>query len=273
MDFGLLPPEVNSALMYAGPGSGPLLAAAAAWEAVATQLESAAGGYFSEMDGLTGLSWFGLSSMAMSAAAAPYVAWLQAAAVQAGITATQAYGAAAAYEAAYLMTVPPPVIAPNRTQLMVLVATNFFGQNGPAIAATEAHYMAMWAQDAVAMYGYAVDAAAASALQSYDEPPQTTNPAGQGAQSGAVAQSAANTVGAQTQSVVQQQLTSIATQQLTSTAQTQQLTSTAAPAASTQSVTPGATTPQSVTPGATTPQSVTPGATTPQSAAPAASTQ
>src|SRR5580704_14773317 len=140
MDFGLLPPEVNSALMYAGPGSGPLLAAAAAWEAVATQLESAAGGYSS---GLTGLSWFGPSSMAMSAAAASYVAWLQAAAVQAGITATQAYGAAAAYEAAYLMTVPPPVIAANRTQLMVLVATNFFGQNGPAIAATEAHYMAM----------------------------------------------------------------------------------------------------------------------------------
>jgi PPE-repeat protein len=163
MDFGLLPPEVNSGLMYAGPGSGPLLAAAAAWEAVASQLESAAGGYSSELTGMTGLSWFGPSSMAMSAAAAPYVAWLQAAAVQAGITATQAYAAAAAYEAAYLMTVPPPVIAANRTQLMVLVATNFFGQNGPAIAATEAHYMAMWAQDAVAMYGYAVDAAAASA--------------------------------------------------------------------------------------------------------------
>ncbi|WP_141249127.1 PPE domain-containing protein, partial [Mycobacterium avium] len=27
MDFGALPPEVNSGRMYAGPGSGPLMAA------------------------------------------------------------------------------------------------------------------------------------------------------------------------------------------------------------------------------------------------------
>ena len=55
------------------------------------------------------------------------------------------------------MTVPPPVIAANRTQLMSLTATNFFGQNTPAIAATEAQYSEMWAQDAAAMYGYAAN--------------------------------------------------------------------------------------------------------------------
>ncbi len=32
MDFGALPPEINSARMYAGPGSGPMLAAASAWD-------------------------------------------------------------------------------------------------------------------------------------------------------------------------------------------------------------------------------------------------
>ncbi|WP_156670222.1 MULTISPECIES: PPE domain-containing protein, partial [unclassified Mycobacterium] len=69
MDFGSLPPEVNSGLMYTGPGSGPLLAAAAAWDAVAAELESATAGYSSELAGLTGL-WFGPSSMAMNAAAA-----------------------------------------------------------------------------------------------------------------------------------------------------------------------------------------------------------
>ncbi|WP_140908204.1 PPE domain-containing protein, partial [Mycobacterium tuberculosis] len=28
MDFGALPPEINSGRMYCGPGSGPMLAAA-----------------------------------------------------------------------------------------------------------------------------------------------------------------------------------------------------------------------------------------------------
>lgn len=209
MDFGLLPPEVNSGLMYAGPGSGPLLAAAAAWDEVAAELESSAAGYSSSVSELTGLSWLGPSSMAMSGAAAPYVAWLQAAAAQAGITATQAYAAAAAYEVAFAMTVPPPVIAANRALLMALIATNFFGQNTAAIAACEAQYGEMWVQDAAAMYGYAVDSATASSLQSFDEPPQTTNANGQDQQANSVAQTAGNTAAGRTQSVVQ----SLATQQ------------------------------------------------------------
>ena len=32
MDFGALPPEINSGRMYSGPGSGPMLAAAAGWD-------------------------------------------------------------------------------------------------------------------------------------------------------------------------------------------------------------------------------------------------
>jgi PPE family len=35
MDFALLPPEINSGRMYVGPGSGPILAAAAAWDTLA----------------------------------------------------------------------------------------------------------------------------------------------------------------------------------------------------------------------------------------------
>ncbi len=212
MDFGLLPPEVNSGLMYAGPGSGPLLAAAAAWDAVAAELESSAAGYSSQIADLTGLAWFGPSSMAMSGAAAPYAAWLQAAAAQAGQTAAQAYAAAAAYEAAFAMTVPPPVIAANRSLLMALIATNFFGQNTAAIAATEAQCTAMWVQDAAAMYAYAADSATASTLESFDEPSQTTNPAGQDAQARSVAQTAANTTNARTQSLTQMTQT-LATQQ------------------------------------------------------------
>ncbi|BBY04129.1 PPE family protein [Mycobacterium seoulense] len=192
MDFASLPPEVNSGLMYAGPGSGPMLAAAAGWDALAAQLESTANGYAAELAGLTGQAWSGPSSLLMAAAATPYVEWLSAAAAQAAQTGAQAYAAAAAYEAAFAMTVPPPVIAANRAQLLALIATNFFGQNTPAIAATEAQYMQMWVQDATAMYGYSAACETASTLAPFDEPPQTTNPSGQAAQAQTVAQATGN---------------------------------------------------------------------------------
>lgn len=59
MDFGLLPPEINSARIYAGPGPGPMLANAAGWDALAAELESAATGYSAQITGLTGIAWSG----------------------------------------------------------------------------------------------------------------------------------------------------------------------------------------------------------------------
>ncbi|OCB37690.1 hypothetical protein A5676_17040 [Mycobacterium malmoense] len=202
MDFASLPPEVNSGLMYAGPGAGPMLAAAAGWDALAAQLEATASGYAAELAALTGLAWSGPSSLLMTAAVTPYVEWLTSVAAQAVQTAAQAYSAAAAYEAAFAMTVPPPVIAANRAQLMALIATNFLGQNAPAIAATETQYMEMWVQDATAMYGYAAASESASTLTPFDEPPQTTNPAGQDAQAQTVAQAAAQNTTGVTQQLV-----------------------------------------------------------------------
>ncbi|WP_156657779.1 PPE family protein, partial [Mycobacterium kyorinense] len=181
MDFGALPPEVNSARMYAGPGSAAMMSAASSWRWLAAELESAAIDYDRVITQLTS-EWRGPASISMAAAAAPYVTWLSTTAARAEQAAVQAKAAAIAYEAAFAMTVPPPVIAANRAQLMMLIATNFFGQNFPAIAATEAHYSEMWAQDAVAMYGYAGASAAASALTTFDQPPTTTNPMGQAGQ-------------------------------------------------------------------------------------------
>ena len=154
LDFAGLPPEINSARMYSGPGSAPMLAAAAAWNAMAAEMRSAAANYGSVVTELTSESWLGPSSMLMSAAAAPYVAWLSTTAAQAEQAGAQANAAAAAYESAFAMTVPPAVITANRTQLSKLTATNVFGQNTAAIAATEAQYAEMWAQDAAAMNGY-----------------------------------------------------------------------------------------------------------------------
>jgi PPE-repeat protein len=187
MDFGALPPEVNSGRMYAGAGCGSLIAAASAWDGLAADLHSTAGSYGAVISGLTCAGWLGPASLSMAAAAAPYVAWLTTTAALCEQVATQARAAAAAYEAAFAMTVPPPVIATNRTLLMSLNATNILGQNTPAIAATEAHYGEMWAQDATAMYGYADASAAAATLSPFTPPQQTTNPAGRAGQAAAVA--------------------------------------------------------------------------------------
>jgi PPE-repeat protein len=187
LDFGALPPEINSGRMYSGPGSGPMVAAATAWDALASGLSSTATGYGSVVAELTGGQWLGPASIAMANAAAPYVAWLHGAAAQAEHTAGQAKEAAVTYELAFAMTVPPPVIAANRSLLMTLVATNFLGQNTPAIATTEAHYTEMWIQDAAAMYAYAGSSAGASRLTPFTQPPPTTDPLGLAAQAGTVA--------------------------------------------------------------------------------------
>ena len=188
LDFGALPPEINSGRMYVGAGSGPMLAAAAAWDSLAADLQSAASSYGSTVGGLVAGAWTGPSSMTMAAAASPFVTWVSSAAAQAEEAAAQAKLAAGAYETAFAATVPPPIIAANRALLAVLVATNFLGQNTPAIAATEAHYLEMWAQDAAAMYAYAGSSSTASRLTAFTEPPQTTNTSGTALQSAAAAQ-------------------------------------------------------------------------------------
>ncbi|ACC41126.1 PPE family protein, PPE31 [Mycobacterium marinum M] len=188
LDFATLPPEINSARMYSGPGSAPMLAAASAWKGLAAELRVTVLSYDSVLRALTGEEWYGPASASMAAAAAPYVAWMSTTAAQAEESAVQAAAAAAAYEAAFSATVAPTVITANRAQLMVLVATNVLGQNTPAIAAVEAQYCEMWAQDAMAMYGYAGSSAAATRLSEFLEPQHNTNPAGLLAQQSTLAQ-------------------------------------------------------------------------------------
>src|ERR1700742_4857724 len=146
MHFSVLPPEVNSGRMYAGPGVGPMLTAASAWDNLANELHSAADDVESVVAGLAGESWQGPAAESMTAAAAAQTEWL-------GTPAAKA--AASAYESAYSMTVPPAEVAANRAQLMTLQATNLLGQNTSAIAATEVEYGEMRAQDVAAMDGYA----------------------------------------------------------------------------------------------------------------------
>jgi PPE-repeat protein len=195
MHFAVLPPEVNSGRMYAGPGSGSMLAAARAWDELANELHATAANIESVISGLTGEPWQGPSAAAATAAAARQVAWLNATAEQATQAAVQAKAAATAYESAYAMTVHPSEIAANRSQLTSLVATNLLGQNASAIAATELAYGEMWARDVAAMYGYAGASQAASQVTPFTPPEQTTNQRGLPAQNAAVAQAAGTSAG------------------------------------------------------------------------------
>jgi PPE-repeat protein len=202
MDFGALPPEINSARMYAGPGSGPMMVAAAAWDGLAEDLYSTASSYGAVVSGLTGGAWSGPSSASMAAAAAAYAASLATTANKAEQTAQQARAAAAAYQTAFAMTVPPPSVAANRSLLASLVASNFFGQNTPAIAATEVQYAEMWAQDSAAMYGYAQTSAAAAQLTPFAAPAPTTNEGGIAAQAATAAQAVGSAAGGNMQNVI-----------------------------------------------------------------------
>nr|WP_235065870.1 PPE family protein [Mycobacterium sp. 012931] len=140
--------------MHTGAGVAPMLAAGAAWEGLAAELSTAATSFGSVTTDLAGGPWQGPASVAMTTAAAPYIAWLTDAAGHAHTAATHAISAANVFETALATTVHPAVVTANRSLLATLVATNLLGQNSPTIAATEAAYEQMWAQDVAAMTAY-----------------------------------------------------------------------------------------------------------------------
>jgi PPE-repeat protein len=191
MDFGSLPPELNSALMYTGPGSAPMVAAASAWNGLAAELNAAALAYEAQITQLTSEEWLGPASAAMAEAFTPYVSWMGQTSAQAEQAAGQATAAAAAYDTAFASIVPPPLVDANRALLAQALMTNVFGQNGNVIAQLEAQYAEMWAQDSAVMYQYAASSANAAAVTPFAAPPQVANPSASATQAAAVAQAAA----------------------------------------------------------------------------------
>ncbi len=178
MDFGLVPPEILSTLMYTGPGPGPIATTAAAWDGIAAELDAASTSYGLMVNDLATTSWLGVASEEMISAVTPYLSWMRDTAAQAVETAAQIRGGIVAYEEAFAATVPPSVIEANRAELMALLATNIFGQNAAAIAANQAEYAEMWAQDVAAMYDYAAAASTATRLTSFTPPPRVADGGG-----------------------------------------------------------------------------------------------
>ncbi|HEY2088684.1 MAG TPA: PPE domain-containing protein, partial [Mycobacterium sp.] len=204
MDFGALPPEVNSARMYMGPGASSLQVAASAWNGLAAELQQAAQGYETTITQLASDEWNGPASAAMASAAQPYITWLQETATQAEQSAAQAQAAVAAYEQAFAATVAPPLVAANRAETAAAVQANVFGQYTPLIAQLEAQYGQMWAQDAAAMYGYAGQSASATQVTPFATPAATTNPGGTATQAAAVSQATGTSAATSSQSILQQ---------------------------------------------------------------------
>jgi PPE-repeat protein len=190
------PPEITSALIHSGPGPGSLLTAANVWRQLAVELGQTAADYASTV---ARISWQGPSAKAMILSTVPYVAWLHATAAQAAQLSMAATTMAGSFVAAQTAVVHPSVVTANRTQLAHLIATNFFGINFPAIAATEAQYIQMWAGNTTAMLGYHATSLQTMTLQPFTPPPTTSNPVGMAAQGAAVAtaQAAADPPGLQ----------------------------------------------------------------------------
>jgi PPE-repeat protein len=191
MDFTALPPEVISALIHSGPGSESLANAAAAWRQLGADLEDAADNYAASVSSMAD-TWHGPSSTAMSASVAPYLAWLRTTSQQTQQVAASAQAAASAFNSASASVVPTAQVLANRTQLAQLLATNIFGRNMPAIAATEANYQQMWANNAAAMTRYQAASSQATNLPQFTSPTSTTNPSAQATQTSAQTAAATN---------------------------------------------------------------------------------
>jgi PPE-repeat protein len=160
-----------------------LLAAANVWRQLAIELQQIAADYASTV---AGIPWQGPSATAMTLSTIPYVSWMHTTAAQAAQMSMAATTMAGSFAATQAAVVHPSVVTANRTWLAHLIATNFFGINFPAIAATEAQYMQMWAGNTTAMLDYQATSLQTMALQPFTPPPTTTNPAGVAAQSAAV---------------------------------------------------------------------------------------
>lgn len=175
MDFATLPPEVISTLLWTGPGAGSLLDATAAWEQLATELSSTASSYRTV---IAAIAWTGPSSVAMRSTARGYVDWLTSTASHAQQSSMATQAAAMAYQTAHESVVNPAIVIANRTQLVALQAANLFGQLTALIAANEAAYEQMWAQDTTAMTVYSAQSnTATAALPTFTTLQTTTNTA------------------------------------------------------------------------------------------------
>lgn len=177
MDFAALPPEITSTLVWSGPGSAPLMAAAAAYANLGAEVSTTATSWESIITTLTTDVWTGAGSSAAAAAAQTIVTYLTDAAAALEQAGSAASASAAAFEAAYAGVVSPALVFTNRAEYAAALAAVPFSL--PLLTELETEYSEMWVQDATAMSAYqAASDAAAGMLQPVTPLASTVDPAG-----------------------------------------------------------------------------------------------
>ncbi|WP_156745534.1 PPE family protein, partial [Mycobacterium sp. 1165178.9] len=137
------------------------------------------------------IPWQGPSATAMTASTLPYVTWMHTTSLQAAQMSTAADAMVGAFAVTQAAVVHPSVVAANRTLLAHLIATNIFGVNFPAIAATEAQYLQMWADNTTALLAYQATSLQTMAMPTFAPPSPMTNQNASAVQTAAVAKAAA----------------------------------------------------------------------------------
>ncbi|KZS65799.1 PPE family protein [Mycobacterium pseudokansasii] len=165
------PPEIHSALLSAGPGPAPLVAAGAEWLSLSAQYAETAEELGTVLAAVAAGAWQGPSAELCTAAYAPYLAWLMQASTDGAAAAAAHEATTTAYTAA-LATMPTLAeLAANHATHAILLATNFFGINTVPIAVNEADYVRMWIQASTTMSDYAAATATALATTPHILPP------------------------------------------------------------------------------------------------------
>ncbi|SOX55686.1 PPE family protein [Mycobacterium ahvazicum] len=176
MDFAALPPEITSTLVWSGPGSAPLMAAATAYANLAAEVSTTATSWESIISLLTTEAWTGGGSAAAATAAQPIVTYLTDTATALEQASSAAASSAAAFEAAHAGVVNPALVFTNRAEFTAALAGLPFTL--PQVTELEMEYSEMWVQDATAMSAYqAASDAAAGMLQPVTPLASTTDPA------------------------------------------------------------------------------------------------